>query len=641
MAKLAFLAPRPEMIEYAHQISLEMGIEDIWMEVVDTPRSVERARHVVSAGADIIIARGYQASLIRHSLNTPVVDLRLTGQEMGILVARAKRMLGLDCPTIGVVGHANMFCDMSYFDSIYNIKIQQYFYETSEWFADGLEKQINKAISDHVDMIIGGDIALSSAKKAGIPSLFISSTEDSVREAFRVAQSVAYASELEKKNTAEFKTLLDYSFSVEVKLNEQGRIMIVNHLAEKLLDWNAQRVVGQALTDITDAISNEMLASVLEQGKEIYSVFININNISLVANLAPIQAGGVISGAIFSCQEVRRLEEMGAAARQEFYQLGYVAKYNFSMLEVYSQQLQQTLSLAKLYAQSDAPIVIGGKIGGEHALLAQCIHNASLRKNGPYITVECDGTDNDEQLSVLFGAADSTQSKGARKGLFTMSHGGTIYLKEVNKLSGLGQLKLLKLLTDKVLMIPGETRPLPLDVRVIAFSECSLSALVEQGKFNKQLFYTLNILTLDVPPLHERPNDICSWAEKFIKQFSDQYKRYITLTKGAKQYLCDYMWCEDLTQLRSFCECMVLTASHRSVDETFVSQLLYRMYPLVRQKRPAEKVVVYKDPEAAVISDLLEKHDGNRGAVAKEMRISTTTLWRKIKKHNIVGKFGF
>ena len=641
MAKLACLMPNMEMIELARKIIDETGMKNVVMlENTPTGRAEEYARGAVARGAEIIVARGLQASQIKAITSVPVVELRMTGQEMGLLITQAKKILDVARPTIGVVGYANMFCDMRYFEEIFNVSIRQYYVTDPKDGHDILWEQARRAVNDKVDLVIGGEVAVEVAREAGVPALFTTATEDSIREGILAARQVAYASDLEKANTAELKTLLDNSFGVVAKLDPGGCIEIVNHVAESLLNWKRKNVTGIRLTRLVREIDDAALDGVLREGREIYSVFLSINKVSLVANLAPIKAGGEITGAIFSCQEVKRLEEMGVTARRELYQQGYVAKCNFSNLESPSAQTAQALTLGKLYAQSDAPVLLLGEPGCAQEQFAQSIHNASIRRHGPYVSAGCEEAEGETQLELLFGRADREQPQRSVKGLIATAHGGTLFLHGLERLEPAGQYRLLRLLQGGVLISGGEQKPLPVDVRVIASAGRDLPALVEQGRFDRELFFAVNNLLLELAPLRERPEDILFQAEQSVKLLGERYKRYVTLTAGARELLAKLDWPGNGVQLRSFFERLVLTAPRRSVDETYISALYYQMYPLTRSPRTQKPLVIYKDPEAALIADLLEKHEGRRSAVAEELGISTTTLWRKMKKYRIEGKYG-
>ena len=209
MGKIALLVSREEMLHQAHNILQEKKLEIQEMRVIRTENAVTEARRSIADGASIIIARGLQASLIKQYTDIPVVEIVLTAQEMALLVMKAKQIVKKQRPVIAVVGFQNMFCDMSYFDELYGIELRTYFARQGA----GLPGAVRSAMEDQADLIIGGDTAVSLATQAGVPSLFLSMTEDSMRQAFSMAESMDYAMSVEKKTAAQIETISDYSFS--------------------------------------------------------------------------------------------------------------------------------------------------------------------------------------------------------------------------------------------------------------------------------------------------------------------------------------------------------------------------------------------------------------------------------------------
>lgn len=177
------------------------------------------------------------------------------------------------------------------------------------------------------------------------------------------------------------------------------------------------------------------------------------------------------------------------------------------------------------------------------------------------------------------------------------------------------------------------------NVRIIATTTKNLSVLVQQGSFREDLYYLLSGLTIEVEPLRNRIEDLENLVDTYIKLYCDMYSRYHVLTSGAKKILMEYPWYGNLIQLESFCDRMILSATHRTLDEVFIKQLMNELYPIIHQQNNREKIIVYKDPEALVISEMLEKHGGNRALVAEELGISKTTLWRHMKKYGISNKY--
>lgn len=633
VAEITLFVPREEMIHQAHNLLHVEGYHVNEIKQINTTDAVSEARTALAHGTNIIIARGYQASLIKHYTNIPVVEITLTGQELGILITKAKKIVNKKRPVIGVIGFSNMFCDMTYFNQIYNIELRTYLVPE----ADELPGAISHALKDNLDIIIGGDTVMMAASNAGIPSLFLSSTEDSIREALKVADKMRYAIEVEKRDRAQLETLLDYSFSGIAKINNYGNIVIINRIMEEILAKSDADVAGRPITEVFKDIPYESIEKVLQEGDEIYSSFITINNNALVVILAAIKVDGNIEGAILTCQKVKKMKQLESEIFRERYLYGYIAKGNFDDIPHSSKQMQKSIALAKVYAQSRSPVLIYGETGTEKELFAQAIHNNSLVKNGPYITVNCFGISDDIQSEIIFGSSKEESSK--EQGAIVSANHGSVLISEIDKLNMHNQYSLYKMIRYKSLIRNEIEKTMITDVRIIATTTKNLSLLVQQGLFREDLYYLLSGLTIEVEPLRNRPEDLENLIDTYIKLYCDMYSRYHVLTADSKQLLLEYSWYGNLIQLESFCDRMILSATRRTLDAVFIKQLMNELYPIVHQQNSRERIIVYKDPEAVTISEMLEKHGGNRAIVAEELGISKTTLWRHMKKYGISNKY--
>ena len=183
MENTVLFVPRQEMIDQVMAVlkDKDYAIKD--MRVIFTKDTAHETKKAIAEGAELFIARGRQAALIKQCTDIPVAEIRMTAQEMGLLVKEAREMLGKQHPIIGIVGYKNMFCDMSMFDRLYDVDIRMYYAKAD----DELEIMAQKAITDGVDLVIGGDTVVEMAKRSDFPALFLAPTEDSMRNAFSLA----------------------------------------------------------------------------------------------------------------------------------------------------------------------------------------------------------------------------------------------------------------------------------------------------------------------------------------------------------------------------------------------------------------------------------------------------------------------
>ena len=281
MAKIVCIVPRREMADQASLLAANMHIDDFSVIFAETEEIPTLAKSLAGVGIDVIIARGAQALMLRELCDIPIVEIRITAQEMGLLIRRSKSILNIPEPKIGVIGHVNMFCDMSSFDYLYGIKLHTYYADVTS----DLSALAEAAYSDGMDILLGGDAVCQTASMHSVPSLFLTSGTESLSEAMRNAKNVAYACDLEKNNTAEVKALLDYSFSGIIKLDRDGHILRMNHLAEKILGGRESEFLGSKMADVVPAFSSA-ITDVLG-GEDVYSAVYSVRDTPVVINMAP------------------------------------------------------------------------------------------------------------------------------------------------------------------------------------------------------------------------------------------------------------------------------------------------------------------------------------------------------------------
>ena len=629
MGKIVLLVPREEMLYLAHNILQEKKYAIAQMRVIQTENTVVEARNSIAAGADIIIARGLQASLIKQYTDVPVVEIVATAQEMALLVVKARQIVKKARPIIAVVGFQNMFCDMSYFETIYDIKLRTYFAANGS----GLKEKAMEAVEDGADLMIGGDIAVETAKEADIPSLFLSITEDSLRTAFSMAESLDFAMGAEKRSNAQIETLLDYSFNGVVNMDRKGVITTVNPVMRDILGADGEQVAGRHITQVFSDIDRDKLSQVLEGKEESYSSFMQAGKTSIFAILAPVRVGNETEGAILTCHKVkqqsrgeRRPQRDGANRVQ-----GLIARRNFSSIRQESGAMKECVHLARLYSQSEQPVLLLGETGTERRALAESIHNTGLCSEGPFLALSCAGLAREEQEEMLFG----------NKGAVFLAEGGTLYLEDVETLSLKSQYGLYQLIRYKT----GSrdfARTMGFHIRVIASSILTpedLGNLAFSGGFRQDLYYLFTGLVLRVPPLRERPEDLEQAIRDTVREACDQYSRYHVVTQGGMQCLKAYPWQGNLLQLETFLKRLILTAEKRSIDEILVRKLLRELFPSSAPVRMMPDGQGIGGPvaceEERQIRLALTAQGGSRERAAACLGISKATLWRKMKKYNI------
>lgn len=623
------------MLEQARNVIREDELDIDILKVIKTSDSVYEARQAVEQGAEVVLARGVQAAFIRQYTNIPVAELTLTGQEIGLMIASAKKKVpDKKCPQIALIGFKNMFSDTTYADELFDIRLKFYDIAAIEQAAE----KVNLAIQEGADVLLGGDTVNALAAQKGIPAQFIDSTEESIRSAIGVAKKMILTAEAEKNFTAQFETVLDNSYNGILEIDENKEIIIVNRAGEELFHKKASQLEGTALEKVIPELEQRYIDDVLSGKRDSFMTSVYVAGVPMMLTAAPIQYENKIRGAIISLYRNASVRKNDADELHSYYLKGYVAHAHFSDIRITGKEMEYCVELSKMYALSKNPVLICGEDGTDKEKLAQCIHNNSSYKAGPFVAVNCSGMTEQMQVDRLFGNPDA-EDESMKKGALAISDHGTIVISEIEKLSLLCQYRLYRAIRYDSLIQNDLERSQTLDNRIIAITGADLYQYVEQGRFRQDLYYLLNSLTVEIPPLRKRPQDIRAIVEDCRVRFTKRYARFPKIAEDAMEALAGFGWQGNEIQLESFCERLFLTSPKKTITSDYVYFLLDTLYPVKERISEDGTTVIYQHPEAARLTELLEKHQGNRSAVAKELGISTTTLWRRMKKYGVINKY--
>ena len=636
MSKIAILLPKEYMLEQARNVIREDELDIDILKVIKTADSVYEARAAVEQGAEVVLARGVQAAFIRQYTNIPVAELTLTGQEIGLMITSAKKKVpDKKHPRIALIGFRNMFSDMTYADELFDVELKFYNITAIEQAAE----KVDLAIEEGADILMGGDTVNTLATQKGFPGQFIDSTEESIRSAITVARKMIRTAEAEKNYIAQFETVLDSSYNAILEIDEHKQIMVVNKAGEELLRKKAEQLQGTALEKVLPELEQRYMDEVLAGKRDSFMTSVYVAGMPMMLTAAPIQYENQIRGMILSFyRNTAARKNINTEELHSHYLKGYVAHAHFPDLKINSKEMEYCVELSKMYALSRKPVLITGEEGTEKEILAQCIHNNSSYKAGPFVTINCSGMTEQMQIDRIFGNPNA-EDESLKKGALAIGDLGTILISEIEKLSPVCQYRLYRAVRYDSLIQNDLERSQTLDNRIIATTTDDLYKCVQEGCFREDLYYLLNGLTVEIPPLRKRQEDIRAIVEECRVKFTRRYARFPRIAEEAMEALMAYPWPGNEIQLEAFCERMMLTTPKKTITSDFVHFLLDDLYPAQERELKDGTTVIYQHPEAARLTELLEKHHGNRSAVAKELGISTTTLWRHMKKYGVVSKY--
>ena len=342
------------------------------------------------------------------------------------------------------------------------------------------------------------------------------------------------------------------------------------------------------------------------------------------------------------------LADVGAAvgrrrAEAEVIQLKRALKqrYNFEHIIGKSEPMLRIFDLVAQVAPSRSTVLLQGESGTGKELIAKAVHMNSTRKDHAFVPVNTGSMPADLLESTLFGHVKGafTSAIASKKGLFEMADRGTLFLDEIGTMSLDTQSKILRVLQDRKFMHLGGVNEIQVDVRIIAATNVDLRQAVKDGRFREDLFYRLNVISIDLPPLRQRKNDIPLLAEHFAQKFAEENgKPQLHISTEALHPLMDYDWPGNVRELENVIERAVVLANGPSLTvDLLPDNMVGRGSKLaMMDHRPeASLFEIMEDCERRIISDMLEKSGWNQTEAADRFRIPLSTLNQKIKRLNI------
>ena len=631
MAKAAILMPYPELKDiFDSLIGNYPRLSPMTVEYVETDKVAEKAVSLARDGCDLIIARGLQARLIRAAVEIPVIEMRASTQELETLVLDLKAKTQLqepEVPRLGIIGFFNMFHNTERFNSLLNVDLKVYTATDIDQYT-GLVMQ---AVSDGCQGVIGGEVVMKQASSLGLFSVFLSMGEESAREALEAASLVGYSVDLLKRSNAEISAMLDNTAYAIVQVDETGSIRLANRAFCQLSGKKLPEIMGTPAESLIKDLSASDLRGVLSEAREIEAAVVTLGHRTALMSIMPVLLDNRVSGAILTFQESARVTEMDSTLRKETARQGQTAHYTFDQIFAANPAFQQVITQLKRLSRYSVPILLQGESGTGKGYLAQCVHNESLRRDGVFLTLDCSASHPDDLDEKLFGRYSSR--KDGDQSAVDLARGGTLYIRQVELLSLETQYKILQL-TRGHYRSNGSNLPMPINIRLVLSTEANLSQKVREGTFRKDLYYALNALRIDIPPLRSRREDIPSWFGAVLSDTCRTIGRQIHLTEEAMTALQDFDWPGNLDLMAGLCDRLVLLSEKRSVS---ADALLHHLREMSSEKSeetgsPEEHLM---NPRAQELLDLLNRFHGNREKAAAELGISKTTLWRRMKKYGI------
>ena len=630
---ICVMAPTLQLAEKAEMLIKQENYQNIDVVVAASGRqeTVKCAQTLAAAGAEIIITRKGTRRIVEEVTNLKVVSLNNSLSDyLWMLKERGLHTPGL----IAFFSYDPMSSDILQMCEMLEVQTKNYIFKS---FAD-CRGCVERALKDGAVFSVGGAWTDPWAKRLGLPHVIVENSVETILNALESATQLRRVQVEEAEKQCLFKTqsemyqaVLDFTHDAILAIDENGRIQVLNPPAERITGCRAADSVGQPVEAV---LPNTLLPDVLESGEKQLDQIMQIHQTLCNTNRIPILVDGQRRGVVATFQDVKQLQNSEQKIRLKLHEKGLVAKYAFNDILGDSPAIRSTIQIARSYAASRASVLILGETGTGKELFAQSIHNASDRRDGPFVAINCAAVSNSLLESELFGyeaGSFTGASRGGREGVFELAHGGTLFLDEIGEIPRETQVELLRVLQEKEIRRVGGSRVIPVDVRIIAATNKDLLQETVEGRFREDLYYRLDVLDLKLPPLRERGDDVKILGLHLFRQLPGGKD---PIMQSQFLYLLEqvgpYQWYGNIRELQNFVERANILMRNAGASSVTVSDILRR-----RAEPAPEPCQETESRDRRAIEAALHNHPGSMADAARSLGCSRQTLWRKMKKYGI------
>ena len=419
-----------------------------------------------------------------------------------------------------------------------------------------------------------------------------------------------------------------------IVLNNKEEITSINKQAKLILQLNS-KVIGKNFLELFPQ-SND-LKNIIKKSQNLINeeISFELKNMHSRCNISTAvikNSNNEKEGLLITIREAEKINQMVNKIT------GSTAFLTFRDIIGQSEEIKDCIYLAKISAQSNSNVLLLGESGTGKELFAQSIHNYSKRKDYPFIAVNCGALPRELIQSELFGYAGGAFTGAKKKGhagKFELAEGGTLFLDEIGDMPLDAQINLLRVLQNDMVTRVGGKYPKKVDVRIIAATNHNLLELVRENSFREDLYYRLNVLSINIPPLRERKDDIKSLIDYFIRKFSNRLnKTILEISDSAYKIMENYEWPGNIRELENVIERAVNIVRKEKIT---IEDLPYHLLksPNSEKLMKQKQISLLQTKEKDTIKKVLEETNGNIRQTSLKLGISRSTLYEKIKKYKI------
>ena len=424
-----------------------------------------------------------------------------------------------------------------------------------------------------------------------------------------------------------------------------GICLWCNSTCEEVYDITMEEIQGRSVDELEKEgiFSPSVTRRVMDERRELTIIHENKSGVRLLTTGTPIfDENGAILMIITTSRDITRITQRahGEPQPHAFSGIGglQAADTPYRDIVAHSQHMKNVLALTKRLASVNTTVLITGESGVGKGLIARTLHEEGSRWKQPFITVNCGAIPENLIESELFGyvAGAFTGSRaGGKRGLFEAAQNGTIFLDEISELPLNLQVKLLQVIQERQITPVGGVDPIPIDVRIISATNRNLADLVQEGKFREDLYYRLNVVPIEVPPLRQRPDDIVPLIRMYLTKCNQELNENKSISAEAISILLKYPWPGNIRELQNIVERLIITSSGDTITEEdifiFIKDAAERNTSVPTELSLSAALEL---AEKEILQQALTRYGSTR-AIAKVLRVSQPTVVRKLQKYGL------
>jgi len=621
MVNILIFIPNMEMRKTIEQVIESMPkYEDIKIEMIyvyGTPESLAENKD-----AEILIARGMTYQKLQDSFpHKHIVQIRFSSFDILDALVKCREMH--HAKRIALCIHKHEFNSIPVLEELCDADID--IYDVND--ESSARQAIEKAQSKGADVYVGADTTCGICDKMGLTRVRIHTKFEAIESALVEAINAACTINYERAKASMLTTMMNSITDVAVIVDKNGNILSLNNQAYRMFGLSTSAdFVGFPIERMCKELNWRDVIDKKTNNQEV----LQINEKNYLVGYKPILVDQIEAGVVITIKNTEVVIKEELKIRRSLSDKGLTAKYSFEDMIGSSQNMLESIAMAKRYSGVNSNVLIIGETGTGKELFAHSIHKASSRCNQPFVALNCAALPENLLESELFGyepGAFSGASKNGKIGLFELAHGGTIFMDEIGEIPCSLQAKLLRVLQEKEVRRIGSDSIHPIDVRVISATNINIEKEVGEGKFRSDLYYRLNLLDIFIPPLRERGRDILKIADfYFAKLACEMGKPIPSMSKDAAGMLMEYSWPGNVRELRNICERLIVLN-----DTDYIDGELMQHLKIFKAGAP---VRIRKEPESFEMDEIYEnlQEKKKKKDIASELGVSRTTLWRMAKK---------